>query len=142
MRRGRKLGLSVLAVGAAALAGYVVRSERPTREPTRARASIGARIVEEVPPSATVVDVSSRRLGEIPGARRAIDRAVSADDRDRWTEVTFSDDDAWSVVDALRGSLPYHEADDEGYNGVYVKHGEDIVVIDAVGWARVEGVAH
>ena len=138
MRRGRKYGLSVFVVAGAAIVGYLLSNDRGSRAATRARASVAARIVDDVPSTATVVDVSSRRLREIPGAQRAIDRAVSIEDSDRWTEVTFEDDDAWSIVDTLRNSLPYYDADGTGYNGVYVRHGDQVVVLDAVGWARTE----
>lgn len=141
MRRGRTLGLSALAVGAAALVGYVARTGRSRRNTARARASVGARIVEDVPSAATVVDSSSRRLAEIPGALQAVDRAVGADEPG-WVEVTFSDTGAWNVVDTLRGAFPYYDGDDGEYNGVYVRRGNRIVVVDAIGWARVEEAAH
>ncbi|MFC3960143.1 hypothetical protein [Halovivax cerinus] len=141
MRRGRTLGLSALVVGAAAVVGYALRSGR-TRARGRVRASIGARIVEDVPTAATVVDSSSERLRDIPGARRAIERAVCADDPSQWTEVTFSDDGAWNVVDALRGAFPYYDGDDGEYNGVYVRRGDRVVVLDAIGWAHVETPTH
>lgn len=142
MRRGRTLGLSVLAVGAAAALGYAFRSDRRDRAAARAQASIGARIVEDVPSAATVVDSSSRRLGEIPGALQAIDRAVRSDDPTEWAEVTFSDEGAWSVVDTLRGTFPYYDGDDGEYNGVYVRRDDRILVLDAVGWAHVEEATH
>ncbi len=138
MRNGRMLGLSLLAVGAAAVAGYAIRKGGSRESIARAQASLGARIVEDVPSTATVVDVSSRRLEEIPGARRAVDRAVSAGSVDDWVEITFADEDAWSVVDSLRGALPYYNGTMGEYNGVYVRADDRIVVIDAVGWANVE----
>lgn len=137
MRNGRALGLSLVAVGAAAVAGYVLRTGRSRPSIARVEASIGARMVEEVPATATVVDVSSTRLREIPGAKRAIERAVEAG-ADDWVEVTFADRDAWSVVDSLRGALPYYDGDAGEYNGVYVSAGERVVVVDAVGWAELE----
>lgn len=141
MVRGREMALSVLAVASAAVAGYVLRSDRRVSSKAQANASVGARIVEEVPPTATVVDVSSDRLGEIPGARRVIDQAVSTGSSDRWAHVTFDDDRAWEVVDSLRRSLPYHEADGPRYNGVYVRSDGHVVVLDAIGWARTEGLS-
>lgn len=138
MRNGRTLGLSLLAVGAAAIAGYAVRFGRSRERLSRAQASIGARIVEDVPATATVVDVSSRRLREIPGACRAVDRAIDAGSADQWVEVTFTDRDAWTIVDSLRGALPYHDGERGEYNGVYVQADDRIVVLDAVGWARIE----
>lgn len=142
MLRGKEIALSVLVVGAAAAAGYVLQSGRGRESDTRARASVGARVVEEAPADAVVVDVSSRRLGDIPGARQVIDRAADADAREGWVQVTLSEIGAWETVDSLRRSLPYHEADGTGYNGVYVRCGSRTVVLDAIGWARIEGVPH
>lgn len=140
MLRGKDLALSVLVVGTAAAAGYVIQSGRRRGRGGRARASVGARVVEDVPVDATVVDVSSRRLDEIPGVRRALHLALDDDAREEWEQVTIEDDGAWGTVDALRRSLPYHEADGAMYNGVYVQCGNRVVVVDAVGWARVEEV--
>ena len=142
MLRGKELALSLAVVGAAGVAGYVLRSGKRRGTPARARASVGARIVEDVPAGATVVDVSSRRLREIPGAQRAIDRAVRTDARDEWVQVVLADDGAWDVVDSLRRSLPYHDTGGASYNGVFVQYGDRIVVLDAIGWAHVEGVPH
>ena len=52
--------------------------------------------------------------------------------------VTLERDGAWSVVDAVRDSLPYYDGDAGEYNGVYVRYGDRIVVLDAIGWARLE----
>nr|WP_247731166.1 hypothetical protein [Halovivax limisalsi] len=139
MRNGRAIGLSLLAVGTAAVAGYVLRSGRSRASIARVEASIGARTVEDVPSTATVVDVSSDRLRDIPGAKRAIERAVDASADDGWVEVTFADRDAWSVVDSLRGALPYYDGCAGEYNGVYVRADDRFVVVDAVGWAELEG---
>lgn len=140
MIRGKDIALSALVVGTAAVAGYVIQSDRNADRRGRARASVGARIVADVPPDATVVDVASRRLGEIPGARRALYRALENDANEEWVQVTLEDDGAWEAVDALRRSLPYHEADGSMYNGVYVQCEDRVVVLDAVGWARLEEV--
>ena len=136
MGRGRTLGVSALVVGAAALVGFALRLGRRRRR-AHVQASIGARIVEEVPQAATVVDSTSRRLQEIPGATRAIERAVAGDDAS-WAEVTFTDESAWGVVDTLRETVPYYDGDDGEYNGVYVRWDDRVVVLDAVGWARLE----
>ncbi|ELZ11957.1 hypothetical protein C479_05912 [Halovivax asiaticus JCM 14624] len=141
MGRGRTLGLSALVVGAAALVGFALRVGR-RHSRAHVQASIGARIVEEVPQTATVVDSTSHRLQEIPGATRAIERAVASDDAASWAEVTFTDESAWSVVDTLRETVPYYDGDDGEYNGVYVRWGDRIVVLDAVGWARLEEAAY
>ncbi len=140
MIRGTDVALSLLVVGTAAAAGYVLQGRRRDAA-ARSKAEVGARVVDrsEVPPETTVVDVSSRRLREIPGARRAIDRAVRADADEEWAHVTLDREDAWSVVDALRRSLPYHDGDGDEYNGVYVRYGDHVIVLDAIGWARVEG---
>ncbi|QSX00258.1 hypothetical protein [Haloterrigena alkaliphila] len=140
MIRGKDMALSLLAVGTAAVAGYVLHSEQRTKRPSRSKANLGARIVarDAVPEDATVVDVSSQRLSDIPGARRAIDRAVRNDARDEWEHVTLDRDGAWSVVDTVRGSLPYYADADGAYNGVYVHYGDHIVVLDAIGWAHLE----
>ena len=140
MFRRNDLALSLLAVGAAAAAGYVLQSRRQREGSARSKADVGARIVgwEEVPTGATVVDATSRRLGEIPGARRAIQRAVRNDAREEWEHVTLERDGAWSIVDAVRDSLPYYDGGDAEYNGVYVRYGDRIVVLDAIGWARLE----
>lgn len=144
MLRGKDIALSLLAVGTAAAAGYVLRSGRSRTERARSRASVGARVVEPaaVPAGATVVDVGSRRLREIPGAREAIRRAIRTGATDEWTGVTLDSDGSWEAVDALRRSLPYHEADGGAYNGVYVRSGDRIVVVDAVGWARLAELTH
>ncbi|AXR77121.1 hypothetical protein [Natrarchaeobaculum sulfurireducens] len=140
MFRRNDLALSLLAVGAAAAAGYVLQSRRQTGGSARSKADVGARLVrwDEVPSSAPVVDATSRRLSEIPGARRAIQRAVRNDAREEWEHVTLERDGAWSIVDAVRDSLPYYDGDDGEYNGVYVRYGDRIVVLDAIGWARLE----
>lgn len=142
MLRRNDLALSVLVVGAAAAAGYALRS-RSTRSRTdrdSRTADVGARIVDrtEVPTGAMVVDAASSRLAEIPGARRAIVRAVRNDAREEWEHVTLHRDGAWSVVDAVRDSPPYHDGDDDELNGVFVCYGDRIVVLDAIGWAQLE----
>ncbi|WP_436345874.1 hypothetical protein [Natronorubrum sp. FCH18a] len=144
MIRGKELALSVLAVGTAAAAGYVLHSGQRTDCPSRSKADLGARVVgsEEVPRGATVVDITSQRLSDIPGARRAIDRAVRNDAREKWEHITIDHEGAWSVVDAVRGSLPYHDGNGGEYNGVYVRYNDHIVVLDAIGWARLEEPLH
>ena len=144
MIRGKEMALSLLAVGTAAVAGYVLRSGQRTDSPSRSKADLGARIVDhhEVPEGATVVDISSQRLGEIPGARRAIKRAVRNDAREEWEHVTLDRDGAWSIVDTVRGSLPYYDGSGGEYNGVYVHYNDRIVVLDAIGWARLEEPLH
>lgn len=140
MIRGKDMAVSLLAVGTAAVAGYVFRSERSETSASRSKADLGARLVDstDVPDDATVVDASARRLGEIPGARRALDRAVRNDARDEWEHITLEQDGAWSVVDRIRQSLPYYDADGGAYNGVYVRYNDRIVVLDAIGWAHLE----
>ena len=144
MIRGKDMALSLLAVGTAAAAGYVLRSGQRTDSPSRSKADLGARIVDhhEVPVDATVVDITSKRLSDIPGARRAIERAVRNDARDEWEHVTLEREGAWSVVDTVRGSLPYYDGSGAEYNGVYVRHDDRIVVLDAIGWARLEEPLH
>lgn len=138
MLRGKGVALSLLAVGTAAAAGYVFQSDRSRTESARSKADLGAKIVAEVPDGVTVIDASARRLAEIPGARTALKRAIRNDARDEWEHVTLERDGAWSVVDTIRGSLPYYDADEGEYNGVYVQYGDRIVVLDAIGWARFE----
>ena len=140
MIRGKEMVFSLLAVGTAAVAGYVLRSGRSRTSASRSKADLGARLVSPaaVPTDATVVDASARRLGEIPGARRALDRAVRNGARDEWEHITLERDGAWSVVDRIRESLPYYESDTDAYNGVYVRYNDRIVVLDAIGWARLE----
>ncbi|WP_255170621.1 hypothetical protein [Natrononativus amylolyticus] len=135
--KGKDVAISLLVVGTAAAAGYALQSGRSRDADARSSADIGARIVEEIPPSATVIDVSSEQLRAIPGARRAIDRAIRGDAREEWEHVTLEDDGAWEIVDVIRRSLPYHDAE-EGYNGVYVRYDDRVVVLDAIGWAHVE----
>ncbi|ELZ01489.1 hypothetical protein C482_06934 [Natrialba chahannaoensis JCM 10990] len=134
------MALSVLAVGTAAVAGYVLSSTRSEESAARSKANLGARIIHpsSVPAGATVVDISSRRLDDIPGARRAIARAVRHDACEEWEHVTLERDGAWSIVDAIRESLPYYQGTDGEYNGVYVQYDNRIVVLDAIGWARLE----
>ncbi|WP_222916775.1 hypothetical protein [Natrinema sp. SYSU A 869] len=140
MIRGKDMALSLLAVGTAAVAGYVLRSERSATRTSRSKADLGARVVgpEDIPDDATVVDASAQRLGEIPGARRALDRAIRNGAREEWEHITLERDGAWSVVDRIRQTLPYYDADDSEYNGVYVQYNDRIVVLDAIGWARLE----
>lgn len=140
MIRGKDMALSLLAVGTAAVAGYVLRSEQSTAQTSRSKADLGARVVgpEDVPDDATVVDASTQRLGEIPGARQALDRAVRHGAREEWEHVTLERDGAWSVVDRIRQTLPYYDGDGDEYNGVYVQYNDRIVVLDAIGWARLE----
>ncbi|MXV64555.1 hypothetical protein GS429_21260 [Natronorubrum sp. JWXQ-INN-674] len=144
MIRGKEMALSLLAVGTAAAAGYVLRSGTRERSPSKSKADLGARVIGrgEVPAEATVVDITSQRLGKIPGARRAINRAVRNDAREEWEHVTLERDGAWSVVDTVRGSLPYYDGDGSEYNGVYIRYNEQIVVLDAIGWARLEEPLH
>ena len=136
--RGKDVAVSLLVVGTAAAAGYALQSGRARDVSARSSADIGARIVEEIPQDATVVDASSDRLRTVPGARRAIDRAISNDAREEWEHVTLEHDGAWDIVEVVRRSLPYHDADDGAYNGVYVRYDDRIVVLDAIGWARVQ----
>lgn len=140
MIRGKDMAISLLAVGTAAVAGYILRSERSRSRISRSKADLGARLVgpEDVPDDATVVDATAERLGEIPGARRALDRAVRNGARDEWEHIMLEQDGAWSVVDRVRESLPYYEDDGGAYNGVYVRYNDRIVVLDAIGWARLE----
>lgn len=140
MIRGKDMALSLLAVGTAAAAGYVLRSEQSAANTSRSKADLGARVVgpEDVPDDATVVDASAQRLGEIPGARQALDRAVRNGAREEWEHVTLERDGAWSVVDRVRQTLPYYDADGNEYNGVYVQYNDRIVVLDAIGWAHIE----
>ncbi|MDQ2051027.1 hypothetical protein RBH26_11100 [Natronolimnohabitans sp. A-GB9] len=144
MIRGKEMALSLLAVGAAAVAGYVLRSGQEVDRPSRSKADLGARIVghDEVPDGVTLVDATSQRLAEIPGARRAIERAVRNDARKEWEHVTLERDGAWSVVDTIRESLPYYDGSSHEYNGVYVRYGDHVVVLDAIGWARLEEPLH
>ncbi|MHC3436611.1 hypothetical protein ACYJ1Y_00600 [Natrialbaceae archaeon A-gly3] len=134
--RGKDVALSLLTVGAAAAVGYVLRSGR-SRDDGTPRADIGARIVSEVPREAPVVDASSRRLAELPAVREAISRALAADANEEWEHVSLEADEAWQVVDAVRDSEPYYEADGTAYNGIYVRCEDRFVVVDAIGWARV-----
>lgn len=135
--RGKDVALSLLAVGTAAAVGYFLQGRRGRRG-GRIKADVGARIVTEVPEDATVVDVSSRRLRELPLADTLIRRALSNDARDEWVNATLEHDRAWEVVDALRRSLPYYEGDGMAYNGVYVRCDDRVVVLDAIGWAHLE----
>lgn len=136
MIRGKDVAISLLVVGTAAAAGYALQAGRARCVPAESNADIGARIVEEPPRDATVVDVASDRLRMIPEAQRAVERAVRNDAREEWEHVTLERDGAWEIVDVIRRSLPYH--DDGEYNGVYVRYGDTVVLLDAIGWARVE----
>jgi hypothetical protein len=140
MIRGKDMALSLFVVGTAAVAGYVLRSERTGATRSRSKADLGARVIgpEDVPDDATVVDASAQRLGEIPGARQALDRAIRNGAREEWEHITLDRDGAWSVVDRVRQTLPYHDADGDEYNGVYVRYNDRIVVLDAIGWAHLE----
>ncbi len=138
MIRGKDVALPLLAVGAAAIAGYALRMGSSADSSARSKANLGARIVDDVPGGVTVVDATSDRLTQIPGAQRAIDRAIKTDAREEWVHVTLDRDGAWSVVDAVRRSLPYYDTDEREYNGVYVRYKDRIVVLDAIGWAHLE----
>lgn len=131
----RGLAVPAFVVGSAAAAGYLL-ANRGDRRPSRARAEVGARIVEEVPPGATLVDDSSTALSELPAARRVIDRALAADAREEWVHVELGEG-GWEVVDGLRESEPYYEGNGTAYNGVYVRSDDRIVVLDAIGWTRI-----
>ena len=137
--RGNGMALSVLAVGTAAVAGYLYRNRASrARQDTRSKADVGARIVDEAPEDATVVNVNDRRLRSIPGVGSALARALKRNAQEEWAHVTLDDNEAWTVVDRLRQSLPYYDADGDGYNGVYVRCGTHVVVIDAIGWVEIE----
>ncbi|MCU4752666.1 hypothetical protein OB919_11885 [Halobacteria archaeon AArc-curdl1] len=137
MLRGKNVALSLLAVGGATVAGYLLRSRSSDGSIGQPKADVGARIVEEIPTEATVIDASSERLRELPGVGRAIRRAIRYDAREEWEHVTLEREGAWDIVDGLRRSLPYYESDD-GHNGVYVRYDDRVVVLDAIGWARME----
>ncbi|ELY68299.1 hypothetical protein C489_07640 [Natrinema versiforme JCM 10478] len=134
------MALSLLAVGTAAVAGYVLHTEQSAAHASRSKANLGARVIdsETVPDDAVVVDASAQRLGDIPGARRALDRAIRNGAREEWEHITLDRDGAWSVVDRIRQTLPYYDADGDEYNGVYVRYNDRIVVLDAIGWAHLE----
>ena len=136
--RGKNVALSLLAVGVAAVAGYLLRSRGGDRATGQPKADVGARIVEDIPAEATVIDASSERLRELPGVGRAIRRAIRYEARDEWEHVTLEREGAWDIVDGLRRSLPYYESDDDAHNGVYVRYDDRVVVLDAIGWARME----
>ncbi|OVE85035.1 hypothetical protein [Natronolimnobius baerhuensis] len=140
MLRGKDVALSLLAVGTAAAAGYVLRSEHSQPTAAHSKADLGARIIEshDVPSGATVVEASSQRLDDIPGARRALKRAIRNDAREEWEHVTLEREGAWSVVDAVRSSLPYYDGSGTEYNGVYVRYRDQVVVLDAIGWAHLQ----
>lgn len=129
------MALSLLTVGAAAAVGYLFRSGRG-RNDGKPRADVGARVVSEVPAEAAVVDVSSRRLAALPAVLEVVSRALEADE-EGWQQVNLEADDAWQVVDAVRGSAPYYQGDGTAYNGIYVRCDDRVVVVDAIGWARV-----
>ena len=131
--RGKNVALSLLAVGVAAVAGYLLRSRGGDRATGQPKADVGARIVEDIPAEATVIDASSERLRELPGVGRAIRRAIRYEARDEWEHVTLEREGAWDIVDGLRRSLPYYESDDDDHNGVYVRYDDRVVVLDAIG---------
>ncbi|MDZ7731299.1 MAG: hypothetical protein U5K37_10845 [Natrialbaceae archaeon] len=136
--RGGDLALGLFAAGTAATVGYFLKTEYARRR--TAAANIGARVVEpeDIPTAATVVDDSSRRLRELPGVQKAIEKAVAQ--RDHWANVTIERSDALTVVDGIRDSLPYYRAADEAeLSGLYVKRGDRLIVLDAFGWDVLEG---
>ena len=138
MAADRHIGFALAVTALAALAGYVARRGRRARDPASVEGRLGARIVDEVPHSATVVDASSKGLDEIPGARRAIDRAFNHGGTDRWVELSLAGDAAARVVDAIREATPYYEGRGGEYNGLYVRCEDRVVVLDAIGWARFD----
>ncbi len=135
---GKDVALSLLAAGTAVAAGYLIRAgQRRTADGT-STADVGARIVEDIPDGATVIDASSDRLREIPGLETALKRAIVNDAREEWEHVTVERSGAWRIVDHVRRRLPYHDGSDSDYNGVYVQYDDRVVVLDAIGWAHVE----
>lgn len=142
--RGKDVALSLLVVGTAAAVGYVLTADRTGDESGRSKADVGARIVDpaDVPVDVTILRASDDRIQQVPLLRQAIDRALRSGAHDEWAHIMVDCDGAWSVVDAIRTRFPYHESDGAGYNGVYVRCDDRIVVIDAIGWAKVEEPLH
>lgn len=136
--RGKDVALSLLAVGTATAVGYMLRAGQHRSSAATSNADVGARIVEDIPDGATVIDTSSDRLRDIPGVQTAIKRAIANDARDEWEHVTLEQTGAWRIVDHIRRRLPYHDSTAGDYNGVYVRHKDRVVVLDAIGWARVK----
>ncbi len=137
MITSKDVAVSLLFVGTAAAAGYVLRSRQQPAGAAQSKADIGARLVDSVPEGATVVDASSERLQALPSVLTAVERAVRTDAREEWAHVTLEREGSWAVVDALQRSLPYYGGDDDR-SGVYVRYGDRLVVCNAIGWARVE----
>jgi len=133
-RQIRDLALSLLVVAATATLGLVRRRNRDDG----ATASVAARVVDEPPAGADVLDDGGRFLDRVPGVGTAVRRAAERDIREDWTAVDVTGRDAMALVDVVQEDLPYHDApaaaDHE--SGVYVDYDGATVVVTAVGWKR------
>ncbi|WP_121822925.1 hypothetical protein [Halostella salina] len=134
-REIRDLVLSLLVVGATAALGLLRRRDRDDGATT----SVAARVVDEPPAGADVLDDGGRFLDRVPGVGTAVQRATEQDVRDDWAAVDVTGRDALALVDVLQEDLPYHTAPADGdhESGVYVEYGGSTVVVTAVGWERL-----
>lgn len=149
MERERKyLLLSMLAVGGAAAYAWASPS-RPRTEPPRASAAseahVRARVVDDLPPGATVVPVSSGTLARFPVARATVRRAVRRDARDEWVGATVEGAGAERIPEDLHRDLPHFESGDPAdadRDGVYVRCDGRLVLLTAVGVALTDRHEH
>lgn len=134
-REVRDLVLSLLVVGATAALGLVRRRDRDGDATT----SVAARVVDEPPADADVLDDGGRFLDRVPGIGTAVRRATENDVREDWAAVDVTGRDAMALVDMLQEDMPYHVAPaaDAHESGVYVEYGGSTVVVTAIGWERL-----
>lgn len=135
MRESLRDASVVISVAALSTAAYVLSRRRRRRPPSDATVALRAKVVEDAPDGATVVEADGDVFGRVPTARAAVRRAIS--DRGEWSEVAVAGRDAWGILDALFEELPYYDAAGRtSEDGVYCRDGETVVVVDAVGLAR------
>lgn len=134
-RERKRLLLSAVAVGSAAVFGYIGQRRRRPSAP-KSETHVRATVVDEAPAGATVVDVDD--LDRVPVARSVVRRALRSGARDEWVTVAVESDAAGEIVDIVRHELPYYTADGPAPEGVYVRHDRALVVINAAGWVLLD----
>lgn len=145
MKRDRTFVLlSLAAVGGMAAYAYAKpdrEHQPPRRRPSSSEAHVRARVVDELPPGATVVPSSSSTLSSFPVARATVRRAVERGARDEWVGATVEGEGAEHVARSLHRDLPHYEPPasvDADKEGVYVRYGGQLVLLSAVGVALTD----
>ncbi len=145
MKRDRTfLLLSLAAVGGVAAYAWSNPGREqypPRRRSSSAEAHVRARVVDELPPGATVVPATSSVLSAFPVVRATVRRAAERDARDEWVGATVEGEGAEHVARALHRDLPHFEPTASGNPdeaGVYVRCGGRLVLVSAVGVALTD----